>query len=107
MIPNTSQSEVTEQLDPFQMVCHRFCEAAHFVPEFKRGLVDFLSSPKRTIGVSFPIEMEDGSIQTFHGYRVLHSTALGPGKGGIRYHPELTLNEVRALAALMTCGNAP
>jgi len=46
--------------------------------------------------------MEDGSVRTFHGYRVLHNRVMGPGKGGIRYHPEVTVREVAALAALMT-----
>ncbi len=66
------------------------------------GLVDFLQQPKRSITVNFPVDMDDGSVRMFQGYRVLHSRALGPGKGGIRYHPAMDLEEVRSLAALMT-----
>jgi glutamate dehydrogenase (NAD(P)+) len=68
----------------------------------QRGLIEFFEVPKRTIEVCFPVEMEDGSVRTFHGFRVLHSQVLGPGKGGIRYHPDVTRREVAALAALMT-----
>jgi glutamate dehydrogenase (NAD(P)+) len=68
----------------------------------KRGLVDFLNSPKRTISVCFPIELEDGSVVTFRGYRVVHNRVLGPGKGGIRYHPDVNADQMRAIAALMT-----
>ena len=60
--------------------------------------MDFLRCPIRTITVCFPIEMDDGSVQTFTGFRVLHSRVRGPGKGGIRYHPDVTADEVRALA---------
>ncbi|MEJ2179369.1 MAG: Glu/Leu/Phe/Val dehydrogenase [Gammaproteobacteria bacterium] len=68
----------------------------------KAGLVDFLNTPKRSVIVHFPMELDDGSVQTFTGFRVLHNRVIGPGKGGIRYHPDLSLEEVTALAALMT-----
>ena len=89
-------------LDPLETFRHRFLEAAEQVSGLKRGLLDFLASPKRIIEVSFPVEMDDDSVRTFHGFRVLHNRVLGPGKGGIRYHPEVTREEVAALAALMT-----
>jgi glutamate dehydrogenase (NAD(P)+) len=66
------------------------------------GIADYLRLPKREITVNFPVEMEDKSVRVFTGYRVHHNTALGPTKGGIRYHPATTLDEVRALAMWMT-----
>ncbi len=61
-----------------------------------------LRSPKRSIIVSIPIEMDDGRVEVFRGYRVQHDTIRGPAKGGIRYHPDVTLDEVMALAAWMS-----
>jgi len=61
-----------------------------------------LSECKRELIVHFPVEMDDGSVQVFTGYRVHHNLAAGPGKGGIRYHPEVSLDEVKALAMWMT-----
>ena len=58
--------------------------------------------PKRELTVNFPVRMDDGSVKIFTGYRVHHNTVLGPTKGGIRYHPDVTLDEVRALAMWMT-----
>jgi glutamate dehydrogenase (NAD(P)+) len=95
-------NHLTENLNPFHITREQFDRAAKHVKTLKRGLMDFLKYPKQTIGVCFPIEMDDGSVQTFHGYRVTHNRIMGPGKGGIRYHPQVTEEEVRALAALMT-----
>jgi len=61
-----------------------------------------LKKPKRAIIVSVPVRMDDGTVKVFDGYRVQHSLTLGPGKGGIRYHQDVTLSEVGALAMLMT-----
>ncbi len=72
------------------------------LPQLRRGLIDFLSTPKRIITTHFPVEMADGSVRVFTGHRVVHNRVLGPGKGGIRYHPGLTLEEVISLATLMT-----
>lgn len=66
------------------------------------GLVEILCRPERAISVSLPITMDDGSIRVFEGYRVQHSTALGPAKGGFRYHPDVDLEECEALGSLMT-----
>ena len=66
------------------------------------GVHEMLKRPMRTIIVNIPVVMDDGSIQVFTGYRVQYNDALGPTKGGIRYHPELTLDEVVALSAWMT-----
>lgn len=66
------------------------------------SLVEILSRPERAICVSLPITMDDGSVRVFEGYRVQHSTALGPAKGGFRYHPDVDLEECEALGSLMT-----
>ena len=61
-----------------------------------------LKNPERELKVSIPVEMDDGSVRTFDGYRIQHSSSRGPCKGGIRYHPDVDLDEVKALAAWMT-----
>ena len=65
-------------------------------------LISILSNSERRLEVSVPVEMDDGSVQVFKGYRVQHSTALGPAKGGIRFHPDVDVDECEALAMLMT-----
>ena len=65
-------------------------------------LYRFLKYPTREITVYVPVAMDNGSLEVFIGYRVLHSAVRGPGKGGIRFAPNVTLDEVRALAAWMT-----
>ncbi len=95
------QADVQENLNPFAIATEQFNKAADLI-----GLDDNLRSvlihPKRQLIVSIPVKMDDGSIQVFEGYRVQHNVARGPAKGGIRYHPDVTLDEVRALAAWMT-----
>ena len=91
-----------EELDPLSIARDRIDEAVSFIPGLKTGLVAFFKAPKRIVSCCFPVEMDDGSVRTFQGYRVLHSNILGPGKGGIRYHPDVTRHEVMSLAALMT-----
>jgi glutamate dehydrogenase (NAD(P)+) len=66
------------------------------------GIREKLKWPKRELTVHFPVKMDDGTIKVFVGHRVQHNVTRGPAKGGIRYHPDVTLEEVRALAALMT-----
>ncbi len=65
-----------------------------------------LKRPKRALIVDVPIEMDDGTVRHFEGYRVQHNLSRGPGKGGVRYHPNVTLEEVMALSAWMTIKNA-
>ena len=67
---------------------------------------DTLKRPKRALIVDIPIEMDDGTVRHFEGYRVQHNLSRGPGKGGVRYHPDVTLEEVMALSAWMTVKNA-
>jgi glutamate dehydrogenase (NAD(P)+) len=89
-------------LDLYVIAQQQFDRALSWIDDLKSGLIDYLVTPKRTVHVRFPIHMDDDSVRTFHGFRVLHNTSRGPGKGGIRYHPDVTEHEVAALAALMT-----
>ena len=91
----------SSRTDPWEVALQQFGVAAELL-SLKRGIRELLSLPKRELTVNFPVELEDGSVRVFSGYRVHHSTVLGPTKGGIRYHPDVSLNEVRALAMLMT-----
>ena len=61
-----------------------------------------MKHPERELKVAIPVEMDDGRIEVFEGYRVQHSTSRGPCKGGLRYHPDINIDEVKALAAWMT-----
>jgi glutamate dehydrogenase (NAD(P)+) len=79
----------------------QFDQAVKYL-DLKAGIVEYLRVPKRELCVNFPVEMDDDSVRIFTGYRVHHNTALGPTKGGIRYHPNVTLDEVCALAMWMT-----
>jgi glutamate dehydrogenase (NAD(P)+) len=90
-----------EDLNPFHIAMRQLDRAASRL-NLEPGLVEVLRRPRRTLTLSLPIRMDDGSIQMFDGYRVQHSSARGPCKGGIRYHPGVTLDEVKALAAWMT-----
>jgi len=82
-------------------VLSQFDEAAD-VLGVDEGLREFLKTPKRIVMVSVPVKMDDGSVKVFIGYRVQHNNARGPYKGGIRYHPKVELDEITALAILMT-----
>ncbi len=95
-------SHLREDLNPFHIAEQQFDRAVTYMPTLKRGLIDFLKTPDRTVSLEFPVEVSDGSVRMFRGYRVLHSCVRGPGKGGIRYHPDVTADEVRALASWMT-----
>ncbi len=91
-----------EILNPIVISEQQFDKASAYISHLRRGLVDFLKQPKRTHIINFPIEMDDGSVQTIQCYRVIHNRVFGPSKGGIRYHPEVTIDEVTSLAKLMT-----
>ena len=91
-----------ESLDLLANATQQFERALNWIDGIKEGIIGFLINPKRMIHVRFPVYMDDGSIKTFHGFRVLHNDVRGPGKGGIRYHPNVTEAEVTALAAFMT-----
>jgi glutamate dehydrogenase/leucine dehydrogenase len=66
------------------------------------GIIEVLKNPKRELSVNFPVRMDDGSVRVFTGYRVQHNESRGPFKGGIRYHQQVDIDEVKALAAWMT-----
>ena len=66
------------------------------------GMIEVLKSPKRELHVNFPVKMDNGTVRVFTGYRVQHNEARGPYKGGIRYHPQVDIDEVRALSSWMT-----
>ncbi len=89
----------------FRMACQQFdLVADHMeIPESERARMKF---PKRSMTVALPIHRDDGSTEVFAGYRVQHHLTLGPTKGGLRYHPDVSLGEVAALAMWMSwkCG---
>jgi glutamate dehydrogenase (NAD(P)+) len=87
--------------NPYENALAQFDKAVSYL-KLKRGVVDMLRYPKRELSVTFPVKMDNGDIRIFRGYRVHHSAALGPTKGGIRYAINVTLDEVRALAMWMT-----
>ncbi|MCU1265588.1 MAG: Glutamate dehydrogenase [Acidobacteria bacterium] len=90
-----------EELNPFTIAKQQFNKAADYL-DLDASLRNVLSSPKRQLIVSIPVKMDGGDVQVFEGYRVQHNIARGPAKGGIRYHPNVTLDEVKALASWMT-----
>ena len=85
----------------FGAMLQEFDSAARLM-DLEPGIWKILTSPKRQIIVSCPIQMDSGEIEVFTGYRVQYNISLGPAKGGIRYHPDVSLDEVTALAAWMT-----
>ena len=85
----------------YDMAVQQFLTSAHRLG-LDEGLRQILSEPKRELTVHFPVRMDNGEVQVFTGHRVQHNLARGPGKGGIRYHPDVTLDEVKALAMWMT-----
>jgi glutamate dehydrogenase (NAD(P)+) len=92
---------VKETQNLFEMTRTRF-ELAADVLKLPKDLRDLMTHMKRQLIVSLPIRMDDGTIRVFEGYRVQHNIARGPAKGGIRYHPSVTLEQMKALASLMT-----
>src|SRR5438067_2085507 len=102
-IPSPSAPPATsENLNPYDIAQQQFDNAAQYVTNLPIGLRNWLRGTVRLTKVEFPIECDDGSVKVFSGYRALHSRVRGPGKGGIRYHPEVNADEVRALASWMT-----
>jgi len=103
MVKESTETAATEEnLDPIAISEEQFNRASYHVKDLKRGLVEFLKKPKRVNIVNFPVEMDDDSVRSFQGFRVQHNRVFGPGKGGIRYHPDVTMEEVISLAKLMT-----
>ncbi len=90
-----------KELNPLANAERQFEEAAARL-NLPAGIKEFIKRPRRVTIVSLPVQMDDGAIRVFTGYRVQHSIIRGPAKGGIRFHPGVTLEEVEALAAWMT-----
>src|ERR1700731_2724447 len=97
----TMPSTLETEFNPKISAEARFDEAAARLG-LDEGVQTVLRSPSREIIVHIPIALDDGRLEVFTGYRVQHSIARGPAKGGIRYAPDVTLDEVRALASWMT-----
>jgi glutamate dehydrogenase (NAD(P)+) len=95
------QTVPREDLNPFRIAQMQFDLAAEHL-KLDPGLRQILRAPKRILEVSVPTKMDNGQVKVFTGFRVQHSITRGPAKGGIRYHPGVTLDEVKALAAWMT-----
>jgi len=100
-IPYHEPTPITDKENPFESMMKRFDRAAEILG-LEPGIYNYLKTPARQIIISIPIQMDDGRIEIFEGYRVIHNDILGPSKGGIRYAPDVTLDEVKALAAWMT-----
>ena len=90
-----------DQESPFDSMMERFRFAADIL-KLDEGMFQYLASPVKQVIVSVPIVMDDGKIKVFEGFRVIHDNVLGPSKGGIRFAPDVHLDEVKALAAWMT-----
>lgn len=95
-------TEKNNPLENAQLQVRNACEAL----ELDESVFEMLKEPKRVIEITIPVRMDDGSLKTFKGYRSLHNDAIGPGKGGVRFHPGVNLDEVKALSIWMTfkCG---
>jgi glutamate dehydrogenase (NAD(P)+) len=91
----------TETLNPFAIAQHYFEQAADRL-KLDPGMRAILSTPKRCLTVSIPVRMDNGTYRVFTGHRVAHNMSRGPAKGGIRFHPDVNLDEVKALASWMT-----
>jgi glutamate dehydrogenase (NAD(P)+) len=99
--PQIDKSPAADELNPFAAMLTRYERAAELI-ELDPGIDRMLRRPEREITVAVPVEMDDGEVQVFTGYRVIHNTARGPGKGGIRFDTGVSADEVKALAAWMT-----
>ena len=97
----SSQPHAVQRASAFSVAQEQLNRVAN-VMDLDDDLREHLSMPRRELIVHFPVVMDDGSLRNFTGFRVHHNTALGPTKGGIRYHPDVTLDESRALAMWMT-----
>ncbi|MFW9881936.1 MAG: Glu/Leu/Phe/Val dehydrogenase, partial [Candidatus Thorarchaeota archaeon] len=88
-------------INPFESAKKKLDIAAKVI-DLDKNTLEYLKKVERSLIVSIPVIMDDGSLEIFEGYRVHHSTLRGPAKGGLRYSPDVTLDEIKALAFLMT-----
>ena len=96
-----SQSAAKETLNPFEIARKQVktaCDRLNADP----AVYEILKNPRRVLEVSFPVKLDDGTVKTFTGYRSQHNNAVGPYKGGVRFHPNVNLDEVKALSIWMT-----
>ncbi|MEM6285038.1 MAG: Glu/Leu/Phe/Val dehydrogenase [Chloroflexota bacterium] len=102
MVATLTRSTASHSADEaYRTALNQFDRAVSYTA-LDDGIREFLRYPRREFTVNFPVRRDDGTVEMFTGYRVHHSTVLGPTKGGIRYSPNVTLDEVRALAMWMT-----
>lgn len=94
-------NSVNSGINPFEVALTQLDEVSNMIG-LDKGLHQFLAQPKRVLTISIPVKMDDGTIKVFTGFRSQHNDALGPFKGGIRYHPQVTIEEVKALSMWMT-----
>jgi glutamate dehydrogenase (NAD(P)+) len=94
-------ASVDQEINPWESAAHRFDEAAELL-KLDDGMRKVLRQPAMELTVNIPVVLDDGRIEVFTGYRVQHSIARGPAKGGVRFAPDVSIDEVRALAAWMT-----
>lgn len=92
---------MTQHINVLEMARQQLAEAAQYL-ELDEGLHSVLASPQKQLIVHFPVVLDDGRVQVFEGYRVQHNSSRGPTKGGIRYHPDVDVEETSALAMWMT-----
>jgi len=98
-------SVIQETLNPYE-IAQQQVDAAAALLNLPEHISNMLKRPMRVLTVNFPVKMDDGSVRVFEGYRSQHNDAIGPTKGGIRFHPDVTLDEVKALSMWMSfkCG---
>jgi glutamate dehydrogenase (NAD(P)+) len=97
----TATAATAEELNPFKIAQEQFDAAADYL-SLDESMRQVLRNTKRQLIVSVPVKMDGGEVRVFEGYRVQHNIARGPAKGGIRFHPNVSLDEVKALASWMT-----
>src|SRR6185503_94115 len=99
--PASSSPVAHERPNPWAIACQQLKVAADLL-DLDEGMRQTLGTPRKCLTVAVPVRMDNGKTRVFTGHRVQHSTTRGPAKGGIRYHPDVTLDEVKALAMWMT-----
>ncbi|HIH98793.1 MAG TPA: glutamate dehydrogenase, partial [Thermoplasmata archaeon] len=88
----------SKEANPYETAQKQIDKGASYLPDVLPEIINNLKKPHRELTVNFPVRMDNGRLKVFTGYRVQHSLSAGPTKGGIRYHPAVTLDEIRALA---------
>ncbi len=94
-------TQLNEEMNPYKVALQQLAGVAELL-NLDPGIHEILQKPKRELTVHFPVKLEAGGTHVFTGYRVQHNSGRGPTKGGLRFHPETNIDEVRALAMLMT-----